>query len=144
MLPIQGINVYDILRHEKLVLTKHQQTWKDQLGAFYASAVHEALYFDPVARDVEAFLASSQRFVTGRVKVRMVRGRLEVAGVESEATLMGRLGSVYGEGTGGWSGDEARGFAKIYGLPSVLAARRERDLLPPDAARDTDDSDDKA
>ncbi len=113
---------------EKLVLTKHQQTWKDQLGAFYAAAVHEALYFDPVARDIEAFLDSSQRFVTGTVKVHMARGRLEVAGVESDATLMGRLGAVYGEGAGGWSGDEARGFAKIYGLPSVLAARRERDL----------------
>ncbi len=113
---------------EKLVLTKHQQTWKDQLGAFYAAAVHEALYFDPVARDVEAFLASTQRHVTGTVTVRMVRGRLEIAGVTSDASLLGRLGAVYGEGAGGWTGEEARGFAKIYGLPSVLAALRDRDV----------------
>jgi argininosuccinate synthase len=113
---------------EKLVLTKHQQTWKDQLGAFYASAVHEALYFDPVARDVEAFLASTQQHVTGTVHVHMTRGRLEVAGVDTDRSLMGRLGAVYGEGSGGWTGEEARGFAKIYGLPSVLAARRDRDV----------------
>ena len=113
---------------EKLVLTKHQQTWKDQLGAFYAAAVHEALYFDPVARDVEAFLDSTQTHVTGTVKVRMIRGRLEVAGIDTQHSLMGRLGAVYGEGSGGWTGEEARGFAKIYGLPSVLAARRDRDV----------------
>ncbi len=112
---------------EKLVLTSRQQTWKDQLGAYYASLVHEALWFDPVARDVEAFLASTQRQVTGTVRVRLVRGRLEVAGVETRTSLMGRLGAVYGEGSRGWTGEEARGFAKIYGLPSVLAALRDHE-----------------
>lgn len=110
---------------EKLVLTKRQMEWKDRLGAEYAAYVHEALYFDPVARDIEAFLASTQRHVTGTVRVRCVRGRIEIVGVETDASLMGRLGAVYGEGMSGWTGAEAKGFAKIYGLPSVLAARRD-------------------
>ncbi len=116
---------------EKLVLTKRQQEWKDRLGAFYAGLVHEALYFDPVARDIEAFLASTQRAVTGTVRVRLVQGRIEVDGVTTDASLMGRLGAVYGEGSTGWTGADARGFARIYGLPSVLAARRDRDLFAP-------------
>ncbi len=126
--PAAAVLVFAHRELEKLVLTKRQMEWKDRLGAYYAALVHEALYFDPVARDIEAFLASSQTTVTGTVRVRCVRGRTEVAGIETDASLMGRLGSVYGEGAGAWSGDEARAFAKLYGLPSVLAARRDADL----------------
>ena len=110
---------------EKLVLSKHQSAWKDRLGSFYGDLVHEGLYFDPVTRDVEAFLASSQRAVNGTVTVRVVRGRVEVVSVDTESSLMGRLGAVYGEGSKAWTGEEARAFTKIYGLPQVLAARRD-------------------
>jgi argininosuccinate synthase len=118
-----------ILAHrelEKLVLTKRQQEWKDRLGAFYAGLVHEALSFDPVARDVEAFLTSTQRRVTGTVRLRLVQGRVELVRIDTRASLLGRLGDVYGEKAGAWDGAEAAAFAKLYGLPSVLAARRDR------------------
>lgn len=110
---------------EKLVLTKDQQTWKDRLGDVYGGLVHEARWFDPVARDIEAFLDSSQRHVTGEVEVRLVRGRIEVVTVNTAASLMGRLGAVYGEGSAAWTGEEAQAYSKLYGLPSVLAARRD-------------------
>lgn len=113
---------------EKLVLTKLQNRWKDQLGAFYADLVHEGLWFDPVRRDVEAFLASSQRIVSGTVTLRLVRGRIEVVAVDSPASLLGRMGAVYGEGSRAWTGEEARAFSKVYGVPSVLAARRDEDV----------------
>lgn len=113
---------------EKLVLTKLQVRWKDQLGAFYGDLVHEALWFDPVRADVEQYLLSSQRAVTGTVRVRLVRGRVEIVSTDSPASLLGRLGATYGEGSRAWTGEEARGFCKVYGVPSVLAARRDRDL----------------
>jgi argininosuccinate synthase len=113
---------------EKLVLTKLQAKWKDHLGAFYADLVHEGLWFDPVRMDVEAFLASSQRAVSGTVRMRLVRGRVEIVSVDTNASLMGRMGAVYGEGSRAWTGEEARAFSKIYGVPQVLAARRDADL----------------
>lgn len=113
---------------EKLVLSKLQMRWKDQIGAFYGDLVHEGLWFDAVRPDVERFLASTQRAVTGTVRVRCVRGRTEVVSIDSPASLLGRLGATYGEGSRAWSGEEARAFCKIYGVPSVLAARRDEDL----------------
>ncbi|MCE9638525.1 MAG: argininosuccinate synthase [Planctomycetes bacterium] len=113
---------------EKLVLTKLQMKWKDQIGSLYGDLVHEGLWFDPVRVDVEQFLISSQRVVTGRVRVRCVRGRVDVVSIDSPAALLGRLGAVYGEGSKAWTGEEARGFCKVYGMPSVLAARRDGEL----------------
>jgi argininosuccinate synthase len=112
---------------EKLVLSKRQATLKDQVGALYADLVHEGLYFDPVTKDIEALLTSSQRCVWATVTVRVVRGRVEIRKVCTPDSLMGRLGAVYGEGSKAWTGEEARGFSKIYGLPQVLAARRDAD-----------------
>lgn len=113
---------------EKLVLTKLQQRWKDQVGALYGDLVHEGQWFDPVRVDAESWLASSQRSVTGSVRVRCVRGRVETVSVDSPASLLGRLGATYGEGSRAWTGEEARGFCKIYAVPSVLAARRDEDV----------------
>lgn len=113
---------------EKLALGKLQTRWKDQIGALYADLVHEGLWFDPVRPDVEAFLESSQRAVSGTVRVRTVRGRVEVVTIDTDASLMGRLGAVYGEGSRAWTGEEARAFCKVYGIPSVVAARRDADI----------------
>ena len=111
--------------HLRSSVSKHQATWKDRLGAFYGDLVHEGLYFDPITKDVEAFLASSQRAVNGTVTVRVVRGRVEVVSIDTDASLMGRPGAVYGEGSKAWTGEEARAFTKIYGIPQTLAARRD-------------------
>jgi hypothetical protein len=66
---------------------------------------------------------------------RVVRGRVEIVSIDTDASLMGRLGAVYGEGSKAWTGDEARAFTKIYGLPQVLAARRDESMTgrPPKA-----------
>jgi argininosuccinate synthase len=113
---------------EKLVLTKTQQRWKDQVGALYGDLVHEGQWFDPVRLDAESWLVSSQRSVTGTVRVRCVRGRVEVLAIDSPASLLGRIGATYGEGSRAWTGEEARGFCKVYGVPSVIAARRDEDV----------------
>ena len=109
-------------------LTADQMRWKDRLGTYYGELVHEARAFDPIVHDIEAFLRSSQRFVTGTVTVRLVRGRIEIVKVQTDATLMGRLGAVYGEESAAWTGEEARAFAHLYGMPSILAAARDREV----------------
>jgi argininosuccinate synthase len=110
---------------EKLVLTKRQATFKDNAGAYYGDLLHEGLYLDPVCRDLEALLDSSQARVTGEVRVHLKRGCFNVLGARSPHSLV-RSGAVYGEESALWSGDDTRGFARIFGLPSRLAQESEK------------------
>ncbi len=111
---------------EKLVLTKAQAFWKDHLGRFYGERVHEGQVFDPVMRDLEAMIASSQRKVEGETRVRLDAGRFLVTGVRSPHTLLGEKAGRYGEEAALWTGEEARAFGKIAAIPSLLAAAREK------------------
>ncbi len=108
---------------EKLVLSGAQITWKETLGALYGSLVHEARFFDPLARDLEAFLASSQERVTGAVRLRLEPGRAIVEGVRSPHSLLAVSEARYGESMGLWDGRDAAGFARIYGLSPSLWSR---------------------
>ena len=111
---------------EKLVLTKWQAFWKDQLARFYGDRLHEGQAFDPALRDIEALIASSQRRVTGETRVRLAPGRFHVVGARSPYALLDPEMAVYGEANRMWSGDEARAFAHIAAIPSLLAARGEK------------------
>jgi argininosuccinate synthase len=111
---------------EKLVQTKWQAFWRETLGSFYGGHLHEGLYYDPVMRDIEAFLDGANRHVTGDVRVRLYRGSHDVVGTRSPHTLFDREVATYGEGARAWTGAEAAGFSKVYGVPSMLAALRDR------------------
>jgi argininosuccinate synthase len=106
---------------EKLVLTGKQLFWKEHLGNLYGTLLHEGHFFDPLARDLEAFLESSQRVVTGDARVRISPRSFAVEGVRSANSLMRSEIASYGEGTSLWSGSEAAAFAKIFGVPEMLA-----------------------
>jgi argininosuccinate synthase len=108
---------------EKLVLTKWQTFWKDQLGRFYGDRLHEGHYFDPALRDIEALLTSSQQRVTGDTRVRLAPGRFHVLGTRSPHSLMDPRVATYGEENRLWSGEEARAFSRISAIPELLAAR---------------------
>jgi argininosuccinate synthase len=108
---------------EKLVLTKWQVFWKDQLGRFYGDRLHEGQYFDPALRDIEALITSSQSRVTGDTRVRLAPGRLQVVGTRSPHSMMDSSIATYGEENRLWTGDEARAFARVAAVPSLLAAR---------------------
>lgn len=108
---------------EKLVLTKWQSFWKDQLGRFYGDRLHEGHYFDPALRDIEALLDSSQHRVTGETRVRLAAGRFLVVGARSPHSMMDPTVATYGEEHRLWTGDEARSFARVAAIPSLLAAR---------------------
>lgn len=105
---------------EKHVLTKWQLNWKDQLAQFYGNWLHEGQILDPVMRDIEAFLETTQRNVTGDVFVQLFPYRFQVTGIESVFDLMsGRFGK-YGEMNNGWSGEDVRGFSKIFGNQTMI------------------------
>jgi len=108
---------------EKLVLTRWQTFWKDQLGRFYGDRLHEGQYFDPSLRDIEALITSSQARVTGDTRVLLAPGRFQVVGTRSPYSMMDPAVATYGEEARLWSGDEARAFARVSSIPSLLAAR---------------------
>ncbi len=108
---------------EKLVLTRWQSYWKDQLARFYGDRLHEGQYFDPALRDIEALITSSQARVTGETRVRLAPGRFQVVGTRSPHSMMDRTVATYGEENRLWTGDEARAYARIAAIPSLLAAR---------------------
>lgn len=100
---------------EKHVLTKWQLQWKDTLAQFYGNWLHEGQILDPVMRDIEAFLESSQRNVTGDVFVQLMPYRFQVTGIESKYDLMNSKFGKYGEMNTGFTGEDVRGFSKIFG-----------------------------
>ena len=105
---------------EKHVLTKWQLSWKDQLAQFYGNWMHEGQILDPVMRDIEAFLQHSQETVTGDVFVQLHPYRFQVIGIESKHDLMSSKFGRYGEMNSGWSGQDVRGFSKIFGNQTAI------------------------
>lgn len=101
---------------EKHTLTKWQLFWKDQIAAFYGNHLHEGQYYDPVMRDFEAMLESSQRTVSGDVYVELHPYRFVVVGISSPHDLMNTKFGAYGEIMDDmWTADDVKGFGKIFG-----------------------------
>jgi len=100
---------------EKHVLTKWQQYWKEQLSNWYGMLLHEGQYLDPVMRNIEKFLIDTQENVKGKVFVKLMPYRFNVEGIESDYDLMNAGSGLYGEMSGGWSGDDVKGFTTILG-----------------------------
>ncbi len=111
--PILIINAHKML--EKHTLTKWQLYWKDQIGTWYGMFLHEAQYLEPVMRDMEAYLESSQRNVTGEVEVLLRPYSFTLVGVDSPFDLMKTDFGEYGEVNKAWTADDVKGFTKILG-----------------------------
>lgn len=108
---------------EKLVMTGRQQRIKELVAGPYGDWVHEGQLLDPVCRDIEALLLSSQSRVTGTVHVLFRPGSVFVEGVESPYSLMTASKGVYGEAVGEWTPTDALGFSKIVALTGVFHHR---------------------
>lgn len=116
--PILIIKAHHAL--EKNVLTKWQLTLKSQLADFYGNWLHEGQLLDPVMRDIEAFFTTSQENVTGDVFVELMPYRFVITGIESPYDLMSDKFGKYGEMNTGWSGQDVRGFSKIFGNQTAI------------------------
>lgn len=105
---------------EKHTLTKWQTFWKNQLSEFYGNHLHEGHYLDPVMRNMEAFLESTQEFVTGTVKVILHPFRFQLVGIESSHDLMASKFGSYGEMNKGYTGEDVKGFTRILGNQTAI------------------------
>ncbi|MEM9985947.1 MAG: argininosuccinate synthase domain-containing protein [Bacteroidota bacterium] len=109
--PLITLKAHELL--EKHTLGKWQQYWKEQLGNWYGMLLHEGQFLDPVMRDIEAFLTSTQAKVSGKVKVMLSPYRFVAAGVDSPHDLMSAKFGTYGEANRAWTGEDVRGFTTI-------------------------------
>ena len=98
---------------EKHTQSKWQQFQKEQQASFYGMQLHEGNFLDPVMRDIEAFLESSQANVTGEVFLTLKPYQFELEGIQSPYDLMNADFGSYGEMNKGWTAEEAKGFIKI-------------------------------
>ena len=108
---------------EKLVLTGKQARIKESVAQPYGDLVHEGQHLDPVCRDIEALLMSSQARVSGEVKVLFRPGSVFVEGVTSPYSLMAASKGVYGESAGEWTPTDALGYSKMLALTGVFYKR---------------------
>lgn len=111
--PLIIIKAHHLL--EKHTLTKWQIYWKDQLATWYANWLHEGQLLDPTMRNIETFLKDSQATVSGDVFVQLEPKHFSLIGIESAHDLMSSKFGSYGEMNNGWSGDDVKGFTKIFG-----------------------------
>lgn len=116
--PLIIIKAHHLL--EKHVLTKWQLYWKDQLAAWYGNWLHEGHMLDPVMRDIEALFSSMQATVSGKVFVSLHPYRFVLNGIESAHDLMSSKFGSYGEMNKGWSGDDVKGFTRIFGNQTAI------------------------
>ena len=110
---------------EKLTLSPLQQRIKDQVSQAYGDFVHEGKQLDPVCRDIEALLESSQTRVSGLAHCVLRPGHVFVSGVESPHSLMAASCGQYGESAGEWTAEDAVGFSRILALPGMLHTRAQ-------------------
>jgi argininosuccinate synthase len=109
---------------EKLVLTEDQRFWKDHLGEVYGRRLHQGLFQDPLMRNIEAFLGSTQDHVSGRVTIELAGGRATVTGIASPYSMLAASGAVYGEAPA--AGSDPAGpmwLARVLAEPARLHSR---------------------
>jgi argininosuccinate synthase len=111
--PLIIIKAHHLL--EKHTLTKNQLFWKDQLSSWYGNWLHEGQLLDPTMRNIESFLQDTQKTVSGKVFVTLLPHRFILTGIESNNDLMNNKFGSYGEMNNSWTGDDVKGFAKIFG-----------------------------
>ena len=112
---------------EKFTLSKWQQYWKDQVANWYGMFLHESQYLEPVMRDIEAMLESSQRNVNGTVTLELRPYGFSTVGVDSPDDLVKSKLGEYGETQKGWTAEEAKGFIKVTSTPLRVYYGNHRD-----------------
>jgi argininosuccinate synthase len=112
--PLILIKAHHLL--EKHVLTKWQQYWKEQLASWYGMLLHEAQYLEPVMRDIEKFLESTQENVTGSVEVKLQPYHFSIVGCTSKHDLMSSKFGEYGEINKAFTGEDVKGFTNILSM----------------------------
>lgn len=109
---------------EEAVLSKQQNRFKPEVARKWVELVYEGFFHDPLKADLEAFLASSQRKVSGEVVLETRGGRVDAVAIESPHLLHSK-GATYAQ-SADWGVEEAEGFIKLFGMSSTLWAEVNR------------------
>lgn len=105
---------------EKHTLSKWQSYWKNQLGDWYGMMLHEGQFMEPLMRNIEAFLTSTQSTVSGDVTLEIAPKSFQVLGISSPHDAMQKSGGDYGEAMGQWDERDAVGFIKMLSMAPSL------------------------
>lgn len=116
--PLILIKAHQLL--EKHTLTKWQAYWKKQVAEFYGNHLHEGHFLDPVMRNFETFLESTQEQVSGEVRVLLQPYRFTLLGITSDHDLMSAKFGSYGEMNKGYTGEDVKGFTRILGNQTAI------------------------
>lgn len=116
--PVILIKAHQLL--EKHTLTKWQAYWKKQVAEFYGNHLHEGHFLDPVMRNFETFLESTQEQVSGEVCVLLQPYRFTLLGITSDHDLMSAKFGSYGEMNKGYTGEDVKGFTRILGNQTAI------------------------
>lgn len=106
---------------EETVLSQPQNQFKAVIAQKWVDLVYRGFFYEPLKRDIEAFLTSSQEFVNGTVTLETWGGTVQAVAVDSKHILR-REGAVYAQ-TSDWTVTEAEGFIKLLGQSSSLSAQ---------------------
>jgi argininosuccinate synthase len=101
---------------EDLVLTKEQLRFKSKVASEYADLIYNGLWFSGLRQDLAAYVKSSQRYVTGIVKVKLYKGNCQIAGRKSPYSLYSHSLATYDKGDI-FDQSASPGFIHIWGLP---------------------------
>ena len=112
---------------ETLCLDKQTAHMKEQLAITYGELVYNGQWFTPLREALDAFVESTQKNVTGKVKLKLYKGNMINASVESPCSLYSEDIATFGESD--YNQKDAEGFINLYGLPITVKAMMEQGLL---------------
>ncbi|MEE8190418.1 MAG: argininosuccinate synthase [Candidatus Scalindua sediminis] len=107
---------------EEITMTKDTLRFKDLVSNHYSDIVYNGLWFSTFHQDLVAYVLSNQRFVTGTIRVKLLKGTCSVVGRKSPLSLYNHSLATYDKGDT-FEHDAATGFIKIYGLPTRTQAQ---------------------
>ncbi|MBS3764653.1 MAG: argininosuccinate synthase, partial [Planctomycetes bacterium] len=119
---------------ESIALTRPALRFKESVSQQYADIVYDGLWFSAFHQDLLAYVLSSQRAVSGTVRMRLYRGQATKVGLKSPFSLYSKALATYDEGDQ-FAHDAAVGFIELHGLPTRVQARTQMSALSPEEVR---------
>ncbi len=109
---------------EAMTLSRNQLRFKERVAGEYADIIYTGLWFSALREDLDAYVDSSQRFVTGIVRVKLLKGNCTIVGRKSPSSLYSFKLATYDKGDSFDPGDSAS-FIRIWGLPLKIQAQAQ-------------------
>ncbi|MDY6833723.1 MAG: argininosuccinate synthase [Chloroflexota bacterium] len=107
---------------ESMTLSRDQLRFKQRVSDEYADLIYDGMWFSALCSDLRAYVLSSQRYVTGTIRLKLTNGNCRVVGRKSPHALYRHELATYDEGDQ-FDQSDAPGFIRLLGLPSKTQAQ---------------------